>query len=337
MIYCLSMVIGGLRLEGKAVLAPMAGLTDAPFRRLCRAFGAALVFTEMVSVHGLVRGNQRSKEHLRFGDEERPIGVQLFGADPGAVAEAVAIVADFRPEVIDLNFGCPVPKVVRQGAGAALLKDPARIAALCRAAVDASPVPVTAKVRSGWHDDADAVLLARVLVDSGVAAITVHARTRSAMFKHKADWKVIARVKEAVTVPVIGNGDVVDGASARRMMEETGCDAVMVGRGALGNPFIFRQINRALAGDEEGPPISATERFQAFLDHLALAVAYRPEQVAIVRMRQHLGWYLKRVSGTKKLRSEVMRMRSAAEVRAALLAWLAEREHASRPLSKRGE
>lgn len=318
------MAIAGVELDGKAVLAPMAGLSDAPFRRLCRAFGAALVFTEMVSAHGLVRKNARSLDHLRFGEEERPIGVQLFGADPGVMAEAVAIVAQFRPELIDLNFGCPVPKVVRQGAGAALLRDPARVAAICRAAVAASPIPVTAKVRSGWHDDTDATRLARLLADCGVAAITVHARTRAAMFRHSADWSVIARVKEAVAVPVIGNGDVVDAASAQRMLKQTGCDLVMVGRGALGNPFIFGHINQVLAGGVETPPPSPAERIQACLRHLALAAAHHPEEVAVVRMRQHLGWYLKRIPGTKALRSKVMSMKSAAEVREALLSWLAE-------------
>ncbi len=319
------MVIAGVELSGRAVLAPMAGLTDAPFRRLCRAFGAALVFTEMVSVHGLVRKNPRSWDNLRFGEDERPIGVQLFGADPGAVAEAVAMVAQFRPDLIDLNFGCPVPKVVRQGAGAALLQHPARIAAICRAAVSSSRIPVTAKVRSGWHDDAEAVAIARLLADCGVAAITVHARTRSAMFRGRANWEVIARVKEAVGVPVIGNGDVVDGGSAQQMLAQTGCDLVMVGRGALGNPFVFRQINQILAGRQEERVPTTAERLHACLLHLDLAVAHRPEQVAVVRMRQHLGWYLKRLPETKALRLRVMSMRSAAEVREALVSWLAGR------------
>ncbi|MCR4437990.1 MAG: tRNA dihydrouridine synthase DusB [bacterium] len=319
------MGIGTVQVSGKAVLAPMAGVSDAPFRRLCRSYGAALVFTEMVSANGLVRGSARTWDYLRFADEERPIAVQLFGADPVVVAEAVQLVQQLRPELIDLNFGCPMPKVIRQGAGAALLKEPARMEAICRAAVGAATVPVTAKVRSGWHDGAQAVEIARRLADCGVAAITVHARTRSAMFTGKADWRVIAAVKAAVTVPVIGNGDVVDAYSARQMMEQTGCDLLMVGRGALGNPFVFRHINQLLAGQEPGLP-SVEDRIAACLHHLELAAAQLPETVAVVRMRKHVAWYLKRIPGTKVVRSQVMALKTVAEVRDTLMGWLAQQE-----------
>ncbi|MBC7185449.1 MAG: tRNA dihydrouridine synthase DusB [Calditrichaeota bacterium] len=319
------MGIGSVEVHGKAVLAPMAGVSDSPFRRLCRSYGAALVFTEMVSANGLVRGSARTWGYLRFAEEERPIGVQLFGADPAVVAEAVQLVQQLRPELIDLNFGCPVPKVIRQGAGAVLLKEPARMEAICRAAVDAASVPVTAKVRSGWHDARQAVEIARRLAECGVAAITVHARTRSAMFTGKADWGVIAAVKAAVSVPVIGNGDVVDADSARQMMEQTGCDLVMVGRGALGNPFVFRHINQLLAGEQPGVP-SVEERIGACLQHLELAVAQLPETVAVVRMRKHVAWYLKRIPGAKAVRSHVMTLKTVAEVRDTLLGWLAQQD-----------
>mgnify|MGYP005851864141 CR=1 FL=1 len=321
MVYCTSMRLASLQLDGRAVLAPMAGVSDGPFRRLCRSHGAALVFTEMVSANGLVRGSARSWDYLHFREDERPIAVQLFGADPAVVAEAVAMVETMRPDLIDLNFGCPVPKVVRQGAGAALLKDPARMAAVCRAAVKAATVPVTAKVRSGWQDATHAVDIARLLANCGVAAITVHARPRSAMFSRPADWGVIAQVKGAVRVPVIGNGDVVDAQSARQMIEQTGCDLVMVGRGALGNPFIFRHIDAVLAGRGEPELPSAAERIAVCLQHLALAAAELPEPAAVVRMRKHLGWYLKRIPGTKALRCHVMTLKRVDEVRAALLGW----------------
>ncbi len=320
MLYSTPMFVARVQLDGKAVLAPMAGVSDGPFRRLCRSHGAALVFTEMVSANGLVRGNARSWDYLHFQEAERPIGVQLFGADPALVAEAVARVETLHPDFIDLNFGCPVPKVVRQGAGAALLKDAARMAAVCRAAVNAATVPVTAKIRSGWQDATHATDIARLLVDCGVAAITVHARTRSAMFSSPADWRVIAQVKEAVQVPVIGNGDVIDAQSARQMIEQTGCDLVMVGRGALGNPFIFSHINAVLAGREEPESPSAAERIAVCLQHLELAAAELPDPVAVVRMRKHLGWYLKRIPGTKALRSHVMTLKTVAEVRSALSA-----------------
>ena len=304
------------KLEGRAVLAPMAGISDSPFRLLCRRQGAAMVYSEMLSAEGLARGHGQTWRMAGYHQEERPIALQLFGHRPQAFAEAVKRAEELEPDFFDLNFGCPVPKVVRQGGGSALLREPETIAAIARAAVGAATRPVLAKIRSGWEVGLEnAVEVARILEDCGVAAVAVHGRTRSQMFSGRADWTVIARVRQALAIPVIGNGDIKSGQDAKRMIQETGCHLVMVGRAALGAPWIFRAINQALA---DGPAIgvvpSWADRLNIIREHLDLMIAAKGEGRGVLEMRKHLGWYIKGLPGAAKLRQELMRAETKEKV-----------------------
>lgn len=258
--------IAHLEVEAPVMLAPLAGVSDAPFRLLCREQGAAWVCSELVSSDGLIRGSQRTLEYLYFFPEERPVGVQLFGSDPGVMAEAARYVSarppELRPDFIDLNIGCPVHKVVTREAGAALLCNVPLLEAMVKAVVAASTLPVTAKTRCGWDNDhRNGVEVAQRLEQCGVAMIAIHARTRAQKFEGKADWNVIREAKEKVSIPLVGNGDVFSAAAARQMLEETGCDAVMIGRGALADPWIFRAIRAAQRGETFASP-DAVARLQ---------------------------------------------------------------------------
>ncbi len=299
--------IGNLSLDSKMVLAPLAGVTDSCFRLVCRAHGASLVYTEMVSADGVRRGNRKTLELLEFVPEERPVGIQLFGSDPGVMAAAAAKVMELSPDLIDLNFGCPARKVVGREAGSALLNNLALLRKIAAAAVGAVDVPVTAKIRSGWDEKTvNADRVTAMLEDCGVSAVTVHARSRAGKFTGKADWDVIARAKAAVRIPVIGNGDVTEPEDAQRMLKETGCDAVMVGRGALGNPWIFNRARRLLETGEVVPPPTARERLELLLAHAALVEARSGGSLhALYPMRKHVGWYTKGMSGSSVLRKKL--------------------------------
>ena len=307
------------QLKGRAVLAPMAGITDSAFRVLCRRHGAALVYSEMLSTEALSRNHGKTIRMAGFREEERPVALQLFGKRPQAFAEAVALLESLAPDCYDLTFGCPAPKIVKNGGGSALLKEPELVGQIAAAAVRASPRPVLAKIRSGWEVGAEnAVEIARILEGSGIAAIAVHGRTKSQMFAGSADWAVIGRVKQAVKIPVIGNGDVKSGADARRMVEETGCDLVMVGRAALGNPFLFAEINASLNSEfrilnsefEVGWP----EKLAVIIQHIEMAVADKGQPRGLREMRKHLGWYIKGIPGAAALRQELMRAETREEV-----------------------
>jgi tRNA-dihydrouridine synthase B len=307
------------QLKGRAVLAPMAGITDSAFRVLCRRYGAALVYSEMLSTEALSRKHGKTIKMAGFREEERPVALQLFGKRPQAFADSVAALEFLAPDFYDLNFGCPAPKIVKNGGGSALLKEPDLIGQIAGAAVKASPRPVLAKIRSGWEVGAEnAVEISRILEDRGIAAIAVHGRTKSQMFAGSADWSVIGRVKRAVKVPVIGNGDVKSGADARRMIEETGCDLVMVGRAALGNPFIFSEINEALNAkckmQNAKFGVSWRERLEVIVQHIEMAVADKGQPRGIREMRKHLGWYTKGIPGAAALRQELMVAESMEEV-----------------------
>lgn len=306
------------RLDGRAVLAPMAGITNSPFRLLCRRQGAALVYTEMLSAEGLARHHGKTWRMAGFHPEERPVALQLFGSRPEAFAEAVRAFGREGPDFFDLNFGCPAPKVVRSGGGSALLREPGKVEAIARAAARESDRPVLAKIRSGWEVGAEnAVEVARILEGCGVAAIAVHGRTRGQMFSGRADWTVIARVRDAVSIPVIGNGDVWSGEDARRMMEETGCQLVMVGRAAQGAPWIFSEINAWLA---DGPPptgMKSPDWFQkkkVIKEHLRLMIEAKGENRGVLEMRKHLGWYIKGMPGAARIRQDMMKAEAADQV-----------------------
>lgn len=331
--------IGNLTLDSRLALAPLAGITDSTFRLLCKEKGASLVCTEMISADGLVRGNAQTLTMLSFVEAERFIAIQLFGSDPDVMAKAAEKAMTFSPDMIDLNFGCPARKIVGKQAGCALLNNLALLRKIAAAVVSAVDVPVTAKIRSGWDEKSiNADRVSEMLEDCGVKAVTVHARSRTEKFDGRANWDVIAHVKRAVGIPVIGNGDVVVPQDAARMLEETGCDAVMIGRGALGNPWIFSRTRHLLATGELLPPPSEKERLELLLKHIALvekkaAVVSSvgrpagrafgggmrernvPENSSAFAMRKHVGWYTKGLPQSSRLRQEVNRAASFEEMR----------------------
>ena len=286
--------IGSLSIDGRVGLAPMAGFTEPVFRGLCRDHGAAFVVTELVSSEGLVRGSEKTNRYLEFEEHERPLGMQLFGSDPAVMRESAAILSTLRPDFIDINMGCPVPKVVTKEAGAALLRNKTLLFELARAVVEGATVPVTAKIRSGWdRESADIERTGEVLESAGIAAVAIHARTRSERFEGKANWNDIARLKKAVSIPVIGNGDVRTAQDARRMIEETRCDGILVGRGAVGNPWIFGEARALLEGRRLPERPSRFEVIGLAIEHLRRSVARKGLPRGLLEMRKTLACYVR--------------------------------------------
>ena len=316
----MSLRIAHIPVEAPVFLAPLAGVSDAPFRLLCREQGAAWVCSELVSADGIVRGSQKTLEYLYFFPEERPVGVQLFGSDPGIMAEAARYVSglppELRPDFLDINIGCPVHKVVTREAGAALLCNLPLLEELVTAVVRASSLPVTAKTRCGWDNTSrNGVEVAQLLEQCGVAMIAIHARTRAEKFEGSADWGVIAEAKRRVSVPLVGNGDATSAREARRMLEETGCDAVMIGRAAFGNPWIFREA-RALFDGREVPVATPRERLDALLRQFRLALGFAPERTASKEIRKHVAWYVKGLPNAAPFKERGNRVESAADLEA---------------------
>ena len=294
-------------------LAPQAGVSESPFRRLCRSFGADVVVSEFVSAEGIIRQNARTLEYLHFDEEERPIGVQIFGADPRAMGEAAAFVTDtFAPDFVDINFGCPVKKIVKRNGGSGCLRDLDLVESIIRAVDAATPLPVTAKIRSGFDERTrDPVGIALRCQDAGAKVVTLHARTRADMYSGHARWDEIAAITEALDVPVVGNGDVRTGEDARRMRDETGCAGVMIARGSHGDPWVFKQARAALDGLPIPPGPTVEERFQVCLEHARNAVAYESDAArAVKEFRKHLGWYTKGLPNGKALRQELFQVNS---------------------------
>jgi tRNA-dihydrouridine synthase B len=286
--------IGNITIPGRVGLAPMAGHTEPVFRGICREHGAAFVVTELVSSEGLVRGSERTNRYLHYDEMERPLGMQLFGSEPRVMGEAAALLSELRPDFIDINMGCPVPKVVSREAGAALLRNKPLLADLARAVVDGATVPVTAKIRSGWdRESSDLEQIGGVLEQSGVSAIAIHARTRSEGFSGQANWSDIRRLKQAVSVPVLGNGDVRTADDARRMLEETGCDGILVGRGAVGNPWIFQEVRALLEEGRHLPRPSRQAVIEVAILHLRRSVAEKGLPRGLIEMRKTLAAYLR--------------------------------------------
>ncbi len=293
--------IGDLVLAHNVVLAPLAGITNLPFRILCRREGAALAFTEMVSVNGLVREGANTMALLKSHAEDRPLGIQLFGDTPQSLAEAARMV-DGMGELLDINMGCPVRKVVGTGAGSALLREPGKIAEIVRAVRAASRLPLTIKIRSGWHCGDNSYLeIARIAEAEGCDAITLHPRSRSQMFSGQADWSQLTRLKESVSIPVIGSGDLFTPGDCQRMLQETGCDGVMIARGALGAPWIFRQVTE-LAETGMVTPVTNLQRVEAIRQHLKLFCREVAEAIAVREMKKHIGWYARGFSGAADIR-----------------------------------
>ncbi len=300
------MKIKDIEFENNIFLAPMAGIADRAFRELCINFGAGYTVTEMVSSKGLTMGDKKSSELLTLGEIENPAGAQIFGDDPQIMAEAAIKCLDFHPQIIDINMGCPAPKIAMNGGGASLMKNPKLAGEIVKAVSEAVPVPVTVKIRKGWDDESvTAVELAQIAEQNGASAITVHGRTRMQMYSGKVDYDIIAKVKKAVSIPVIGNGDITDEQSATIMLEKTNCDAIMIGRGALGNPWIFRKINAYLSECRVLPEVGINEKMVVMLKHIQKIIEYKGEYTAMREARHHAAYYTKGIRGGAALRKEI--------------------------------
>ncbi len=300
------MKIKNIEFDDIAFLAPMAGVADKAFRELCVRFGAAYTVTEMVSSKGLTMGDKKSALLLTLGDEEKTAGAQIFGDNPEIMAEAAVKCLQYKPQIIDINMGCPAPKVAMNGGGASLMKNPQLAGEIVKAVSSAVDIPVTAKIRKGWDENGiNAVQMAEILEKNGAAAIAVHGRTRKEMYSGSVDYEIIKAVKAAVGIPVIGNGDVVDAQSAAVMLEKTNCDAVMIGRGAMGNPWVFQQINAYLNDCIVVPLPTLTEKMTVMLQHIKKIIEYKGEYTAMREARHHAAYYTKGLRGGAKFRAEM--------------------------------
>jgi len=298
--------IGTVTVPGIVALGPMAGVTDLPFRTLCKECGADLIYTEMVSAKGIMYNNKNTEALLRVEESERPVALQLFGEDPKIMAEQAKRIEERNFDILDINMGCPVPKVVNNGEGSALMKTPEKVGEIVHAVASAISKPVTIKIRKGFgKDDANAPIVAKIAEEAGAAAIAVHGRTREQYYSGKADWDIIRQVKEAVKIPVIGNGDIFSPQDAARMLEETGCDGVMVARGVQGNPWLFGQIKAYLEDGTVLPKPDIDTVVEMILRHAEIHVGYVGEYAGIREMRKHVAWYATGFKGASKLRGAV--------------------------------
>ena len=312
-------------IECPLLLAPMAGVSEGPFRRICRGMGADVVVSEFLSSEAIRRRIGRALQGCEFDECERPVGIQIYGADPAAMAEAAALVTEhYAPDFIDINFGCPVKKVVQRNGGSGCLRDLYLVKRIIRAVIAATAIPITVKTRSGWSDQTrDAVSIGLRMQDAGARAFTLHARTRTQMFSGRADWDEIAQVVDALDIPVIGNGDVQSAEDVVRMREHTRCAGIMVGRGAFGNPWLFRDAQALLAGRPLPPRPQAAERFAVALEHARLALELQGDtRQTVIEFRKHLGWYTKGLHGASDLRQRLFQIESIAQAEAIFVDYL---------------
>lgn len=309
------MTIGNITLDDNIILAPMAGVSDLPFRLLCHEQGAGLVCMEMISAKAILYHNRNTESLLEIHPQEGPVSLQLFGSDPAIMADIAARIEDRPFQILDINMGCPVPKIVGNGEGSALMKNPLLAGQIIEAVVKAVGKPVTVKIRKGFDEEhVNAVEMAHVAQESGAAAVAVHGRTREQFYSGKADWDIIRQVKQAVSIPVIGNGDVVDGKSALALLQQTGCDGIMIGRACQGNPWIFREVKNFLESGQICPRPTNREIVDTILRHARLQLQYKGEYIGIREMRKHVSWYSAGVPNSARFRAEINAMESMEEL-----------------------
>ncbi len=321
------MKIGNISLENQVFLAPMAGVTDLPFRMICKEMGCGMVYTEMVSSRALYYRDQKTESLLPIDEAEKPVAIQIFGSEPDIMGKAAYYLNDRENIILDINMGCPTPKITKNGDGSALMKNPKLAGEIVKAVVRESTKPVTVKIRKGWDDfSINAVEVAKVVEESGAAAVTVHGRTREQYYSGKADWEIIKQVKEAVRIPVIGNGDVFSVENAASLLNLTNCDGVMIGRGAQGNPWIFKGIQHYLLWGEIIPAPSLKERIEVIQKHMDLVIDAKGEYIGIREMRKHISWYMKGLKNTAQLRNRINQIASYQEMTTILQEYMKENE-----------
>ncbi|UWD49304.1 tRNA dihydrouridine synthase DusB [Clostridioides difficile] len=309
------MKVGNLELKNKVFLSPMAGVTDLPFRLICKEQECGLLYTEMINGKALCYDDENTKKMLKIEKEEHPVAVQIFGSEPDFMGRAAEIMNEYPNEILDINMGCPAPKVVKNGDGSALMKNPKLAEQVLKAVVKNSNKPVTLKIRKGWDDDSvNAVEIAKIAEACGISALAIHGRTREQYYTGKADWDIITDIKKNLNIPVIGNGDVFTIEDSINMLDKTGCDAIMIGRGAQGNPWIFKRISHYMNTGEILPEPTLNEKISTAIKHLKLAVEEHGEYVAVREMRKHIAWYLKGLRNSARLRDEINKIEDYQEV-----------------------
>lgn len=314
------MKIGNVQTQNNVFLAPMAGVTDMPFRVLCKKEGAGLTYTEMVSAKGLFYKDKKTKNLLEIGEIEKPCAVQIFGSDPDIMSEIAEGLSELDIDIIDINSGCPTPKIVKNGEGSALMQNPKLFGEIVKKVSKTSKKPITIKFRKGWDEaSVNAIEIAKIAEANGAAAITVHGRTREQFYSGKADWGIIKSVKEAVSIPVIGNGDIFTPQDAKKMLEYTGCDGIMIGRGAQGNPWIFKRVLTYLETGEMLPETTVDEKINKIFEHFELMIKLKNEILAVKEMRKHISWYIKGMKDSTKVKESVNKLNTFEEVRQTLL------------------
>jgi len=313
------MKIGDLRINNPLFLAPMAGITDLAFRMLCREQGCGVVYTEMVSAKGLFYGSERTEELMEINPNEHPIGIQIFGSDPLIMAQMVEKISDTDADLIDINMGCPAPKIVKNGEGSALMRNPQLVKKIVSEVSRASSKPITVKIRKGWDDKSvNAVDIALIAEEAGAAAITVHGRTREQFYAGVADWDIIREVKSRLSIPVIGNGDIFTPQAAFDMTKQTNCDGIMIARGAQGNPWLFRDIISYMDKGEIPIQPEPNEKIETALRHLKIIVGQKGERLGVCEMRKHIAWYLKGLKDSSQIKRLINTLTTASEVEAVL-------------------
>lgn len=299
------MKIGNVEINGNVFLAPMAGITDLPFRKICKEHNCAMVYSEMISAKGILYENENTTELLNTTNMEKPVVIQLFGKEPSILTEAAKKIEQYNFDILDINMGCPAPKITKNGEGSALMQNPKLVAEIVKKVSSAIEKPLTIKFRSGFDNNINAVEIAKIAEENGAKAVTVHGRTREQFYAGKVDLEIIAKVKEAVSIPVIGSGDVVDPMSAKNMFETTKCDALMIGRGAQGNPWVFSAIHEYFKTGIILPKPTVKEKIDMALRHGRMLIEYKGEYVGIREMRKHIGWYIKGIKGAAALRVDI--------------------------------